>query len=233
MANTSYTFGEITFKNKDLKDLTTFVFYFSKAQSECYYPTDINGINTESYEDTSEYIKEHSKINANDLNEITLTFDGEGKGTYTSNLNSYFDLEPYRSEIDKISNYKNLIENTIIEVVFTDEEPGARTLYTHEALLSAELDKDGNIVLYNDTLSDTDYDYTVENLRDLCGYDACSIADALNYPEDYFNKKALEDHYDEIMRFLNSKSNINKIYDDFDKFINEIQLPFEWTHLTA
>lgn len=233
MANTSYTFGEITFKNKDLKDLTTFVFYFSKAQSECYYPTDINGINTESYEDTSEYIKERSKINANDLNEITLTFDGEGKGTYTSNLNSYFDLEPYRSEIDKISNYKNLIENTIIEVVFTDEEPGARTLYTHEALLSAELDKDGNIVLYNDTLSDTDYDYTVENLRDLCGYDACSITDALNYPEDYFNKKALEDHYDEIMRFLNSKSNINKIYDDFDKFINEIQLPVEWTHLTA
>lgn len=232
MANTSYTFGEITFKNKDLKDLTTFVFYFSKAQSECYYPTDINGINTESYEDTSEYIKERSKINANDLNEITLTFDGEGKGTYTSNLNSYFDLEPYRSEIDKISNYKNLIENTIIEVVFTDEEPGARTLYTHKALLSAELDKDGNIVLYNDTLSDTDYDYTVENLRDLCGYDACSIADALNYPEDYFNKKALEDHYDEIMRFLNSKSNINKIYDDFDKFINEIQLPFQTLHIT-
>lgn len=96
-----------------------------------------------------------------------------------------------------------------------------------------KLDKDGNIVLYNDTLSDTDYDYTVENLRDPCGYDACSIADALNYPKDYFNKKALEDHYDEIMRFLNSKSNINKIYDDFDKFINEIQLPFEWTHLTA
>ena len=118
-------------------------------------------------------------------------FDREGKGTYTSNLNSYFNLEPYRSEIDKISNYKNLIENTIIEVAFTDEEPGARTLYTHEALLSAELDKDDNIVLYNDTLSDTDYDYTVENLRDLCGYDACSIADALNYPEDYFNKKSI------------------------------------------
>lgn len=233
MANTSYAFGEITFKNKDLKDLTTFVFYFSKMQSECYYSTDVNGINTRSYENTSEYVKECAKINANDLYEITLTFDGNGKETYTSNLNSYFDLEPYRSEIDKISNYKNLIEDTIIEVAFTDEEPSARVLYQHEALLSAELDENDNIVLYNDTLSDTDYDYTVENLRDLCGYDACSIADALNYPEDYFNKKALEDHYDEIMRFLNSKSNINKIYDDFDKFINEIQLPFEWTHLTA
>lgn len=233
MANTSYTFGEITFKNKDLKDLTAFVFYFSKAQSECYYPTDVSGINTKSYERTSEYVKECSKINTNDLYEITLMFDGEGKGTYTSNLNSYFNLEPYRSEIDKISNYKNLIENTIIKVAFTDEEPGARTLYTHEALLSAELDKDDNIVLYNDTLSDTDYDYTVENLRDLCGYDACSIADALNYPEDYFNKKALENHYDEIMSFLNSKSNINKIYNDFDKFMNELQLPFEWTNLNA
>lgn len=131
--------------------------------------------------------------------------------------------------IDSISNIYKLSDITlgdIYDAVYT-------SIYTHEALLSAELDKDGNIVLYNDTLSDTDYDYTVENLRDLCGYDACSIADALNYPEDYFNKKALEDHYDEIMRFLNSKSNINKIYDDFDKFINEIQLPFEWTHLTA
>ena len=233
MANTSYAFGEITFKNKDLKDLTAFVFYFSKVQSECYYSTDVNGINTRSYDDTSEYVKECAKINTNDLYEITLMFDGEGKGTYTSNLNSYFNLEPYRSEIDKISNYKNLIENTIIEVAFTDEEPGARTLYTHEALLSAELDKDDNIVLYNDTLSDTDYDYTVENLRDLCGYDACSIADALNYPEDYFNKKALENHYDEIISFLNSKSNINKIYNDFDKFMNELQLPFEWTNLNA
>ena len=232
MANTSYAFGEITFKNKNLKDLTAFVFYFSKIQSQRYYSTDINGINTRSYGDTSEYIKECAKINANDLYEITLIFDGEGKGTYTSNLNSYFDLEPYRSEIDKISNYKNLIENTIIEVVFTDEEPGARTLYTHEALLSTELDKDGNIVLYNDTLSNTDYDYTVENLRDICGYDACSIADTLNYPEDYFNKKALENHYDEIMNFLNSKSNITKIYEDFDKFINEIQLPLDWTHLS-
>jgi hypothetical protein len=136
MANTSYAFGEITFKNKNLKDLTTFVFYFSKAQSECYYPTDVSGINTKSYERTSEYIKECSKINANDLYEITLIFDGEGKGTYTSNLNSYFDLEPYRSEIDKISNYKNLIENTIIEVAFTDEEPGARVLYQHETLVN-------------------------------------------------------------------------------------------------
>ena len=171
MANTSYTFGEITFKNKDLKDLTTFVFYFSKAQSECYYPTDVSGINTESYEDTSEYIKERSKINTNDLYEITLTFDGEGEGTYTSNLNSYFYLKEYRSEIDKIANYKRLIENTIIEVAFTDEEPGAKVLYTHEALLSTELNKNDNIVLYNDTLSDTNYDYTVENLRELCGYD--------------------------------------------------------------
>ena len=74
--------------------------------------------------DTSEYIKECAKINANDLYEITLTFDGNGKGTYTSNLNYYFDLEPYHSEIDKISNYKNLIENTIIEVAFTDEYYG-------------------------------------------------------------------------------------------------------------
>lgn len=153
--------------------------------------------------------------------------------TITSNLNSYFDLEPYRSEIDKISNYKNLIENTIIGVAFTDEEPGARVLYQHEALLSAELDENDDIVLYNDTLSNTNYDYTVENLRDLCGYDAYSVKDALNYPEYYFNKKALEDHYDEIMNFLNSKSNITKVYEDFDKFINEIQLPFEWTHLTA
>ena len=232
MANTSYAFGEITFKNKDLKDLTAFVFYFSKVQSECYYSTDINGINTRSYDDTSEYVKECAKINTNDLYEITLTFDGNGKWTYTSNLDSYFDLEPYHSEIDKISNYKNLIENTIIEVAFIDEEPGARALYQHEALLSAELNKDGDIILYNDTLSNTDYDYTVENLRNLCGYDVYSVADALNYPEDYFNKKALDNHRDEIMDFLNSKSSINKIYEDFDKFINEIQLPLDWTYLT-
>lgn len=234
MANTSYAFGEITFKNKDLKDLTAFVFYFSKIQSQRYYSTDINGINTRSYGDTSEYIKKCAKINANDLYEITLTFDGNGKGAYTSNLNYYFDLKPYRSKIDKISNYKNLIENTIIEIAFTDEEPGARVLYQHETLLSAEFDKDGNIILHNDTLSDTDYDYTLENLRDLCGYNELySVADAISYPEDYFNKKALENHRDKIMNFLNSKSNITKIYEDFDKFINEIQLPLEWTNLTA
>lgn len=199
MANTSCAFGEITFKNKDLKNLTAFVFYFSKVQSECYYSTDVNGINTRSYEDTTEYVKECAKINTNDLYEVTLTFDGNGKSTYTSNLNSYFDLEPYRSEINKISNYKNLIENTIIEIAFTNEEPGARVLYQHEALLSAKLDKDDNIILYNDTLSDTDYDYTIENLRDLCGYDALySVTDAISYQEDYFNKKALDNRRDEI-----------------------------------
>lgn len=192
MTNTSYAFGEITFKNKDLKDLTAFVFYFSKIQSQRYYSTDVNGINTRSYEDTTEYVKECAKINTNDLYEVTLKFDGNGKSTYTSNLNSYFDLEPYRSEINKISNYKNLIENTIIEIAFTDEEPGARVLYQHEALLSAKLDKDDNTILYNDTLSDTDYDYTIENLRDLCGYDALySVTDAISYPEDYFNKKSI------------------------------------------
>ena len=226
MANKSNATGTITFKNANINNLSTFVFYFNKIQSREEYNTDIYEL-PNSYKETSEFIKTHCKLNDIDNNyEITLKFFGNGKWAYIHNLDGYFDLEDYKSEISNVTNYKDLIEGTSIEVDFADEESEHIILYQYKALISAKFDNNDEPNVYIDILSETDYDYTASNLKEICGYtDVYSVADAINNPNDYFHESELNTHSIEIMHKLKQHFDPERVYWDFGEFIDESKIP--------
>lgn len=224
MANPSFAFGTLKFKNPNLNDLITFVFYFNKTQSQYDYDTSINELDTNNYNETATYIRTHHKINDN-LYEIEVSFSGNGNSHYIHNLDYYFNLENYKSEINKISNYKSIIEDTSIEANFIDEDPEYEDLYSHHTILTATLDNNDQISLNFNDVSHTNYEYTASNLKDICDYtDVYSVADAIKNPDDYFTTAALINHNDEIMTALKSLPNPEKVYWNFDEFADIINI---------
>lgn len=231
MANRSSAIGTITFKNVNIHDLTTFIFYFNEMQSRGEYNTEIWDLYANSYKETAEYIQTNCKLNKIEGKyEIKLKFIGHGKWAYIHNLDEYFNLEDYKSEISSITTYKNLIESTSIEVNFTDEESEHAILYQYKASLSAKFDNNNNEPnVYIDTLSKTNYAYTASNLKELCCYtEVYSAADAIKNPNDYFSEDALKQHPIEIMHKLKQFFEPERIYWWLSDFIDASGIPEEF-----
>lgn len=214
MANLSSTFGTIKFKNKDKSDLARFIYYFNKANYNVEYSTYLKDVCDLSYDEVQAFVKEYAILNEALEYEIKLPFIGAGRWCYTENLSWFFDLSDYKNNIP---NYNELILETKMDVHFIDEEGGCNELYKYSASLHADVDKyDFKTCIENEKR--TTYPYTVENLKKLCDYtDIYSIEDAINHPEDYFNKEVLSEYKDEIINALKKDASPMVLY-DLDEF---------------
>lgn len=206
MANLSSVDGEMTIQstNTSLYDLFVFTYYFQQIESQYAYPTNLLGMDgldkDEAWECVKQYaIQERDASNAIRYS-ITFPFSANGRWAYANNLKWFFDMKKYQDIIDKESHcgYDALLKSITIEVSYVEEEAGANFIGECTAIVKA------NEIRPHEFESNVDYhekmyDYTIENLRKICGYtEACSIQDMLQHPEEYFTQKAIDDHYDQI-----------------------------------
>ena len=215
MANSSNAFGEITFINPVLKDLAIFMYYFNKKQSASDYSTYIFELENASFEEILDIVKKDSQ-KINDKYSITFSFDAFGRWTYENNLSWFFNLDNYKDQIEELTDYDSLIENTLIKVNFLDEERGFKNLIEYSCELSAKKNKYDNYESVKSNIVKNTFDYTAKNLRELFDYEIYSLTDAIENMEYYFNEDAINNHKTEIIESLTSKE--DKIFYDFNDF---------------
>lgn len=213
MANLSNAFGEITFINPILKDLAIFMYYFNKKQSSSDYSTYIFELENASFDEILDIVKKDSQ-KIDDKYSITFSFDAFGRWTYENNLSWFFNLDDYRNQIEEMTDYDSLIENTLIKVIFLDEERGFNHLMEYSCELRATKNKYDNYESVKSNIIKNTFDYTVKNLKDLFDYEVYSLTDAIENMEYYFNKNAIKNHKTEIIE--NLTSNKDKIFYDFN-----------------
>ena len=219
MANCSSASGTIIFKNKDLTDLTRFIYYFNKLNEYAYYGTYIDDLYDLDYNQTYELVKENALLNDKKEYELEFSFIGTGRWTYSNNLDWFFNI---KKENDIITNYNKLILGTIIEVDFIDKEAGCEVLYTYKASLHAKHNKYGEFDTVRKNEEHVGYEHTAENIRYLLDDTVYSIDDAIKYPNNYFSAEALSKYHTEILEALENNKDRSIMYDfaDFKEVTN-------------
>jgi hypothetical protein len=219
MANCSSASGHITFKNKDLTDLTRFIYYFNKLNGYAYYGTYIYELYDLDYNQTYEFVKENALLNDKKEYELDFSFIGTGRWTYDNNLDWFFNI---KKKDDIITNYDRLVLGTIIDVDFIDEEGGNDILYTYKASLHAKHNKYGEFDTVRENEEHVGYDHTAESIRYLLDDTAYSIEDAIKYPNNYFSAEALSKYHTEILKALENNEDRSIMYDfaDFTETAN-------------
>lgn len=214
MANCSSASGHIAFKNKDLTDLTRFIYYFNKLNGYAYYGTYIDELYALDYNQTYDFVKENALLNDKKEYELEFSFIGTGRWTYSNNLDWFFNI---KKKDDIITNYDRLVLGTIIDVDFIDEEAGDEILYTYKASLHAKHNKYGEFDTVRENEEHVGYEHTPENIRYLIGDDVYSVDDAMKYPNNYFSTEALNKYHTEILEALENNEDRSIMY-NFTEF---------------
>ena len=201
MANTSNTYGKITFESTSLEYLTVFVHYFQKVKSKEYYETFLDCIYGTNFEDDREWIEKNtakSVLNENTVYSFVCDFTGCGRYCFQNNLDFFFNLEEYEAEINDLtgSKYDDAIQSMTITIDYVDEEPASEMLDEVSALLIPEIETiDGKETYFTKIVSFdiTHHEYTAENLQYFdCYEEACSLNYLLTHTDSYFKNDERE-----------------------------------------
>lgn len=238
MANISSAFGDMSISAPSINDLAVFAYYFHKSNNSVEYYTNLNQIDEfKNFDDVLNFIKNNHNI-LDDKNskrfEFNSSFCASGRWTFENNLDWFFNLKEYKDEIEELSDngYAALIESIEINVNYIEYECGCAFIDEATAVVKAK--KSNNNEFESDvTINHKPHDYTVENLRNICGYDEVySVNDALKNMNEYFTKDALKNHKTEIENSLTAipDEKRNLIYFDIDEMFEDldIQIPIDY-----
>lgn len=233
MANTSNTYGKITFESTSLEYLTVFVHYFQKVKSKEYYEIFLDCIYGTNFEDDREWIEKNtakSVLNENTVYSFVCDFTECGRYCFQNSLDFFFNLEEYEAEINELtgSKYNDVIQSMIITIDYVDEEPASEMLDEVSALLIPEIETiDGKETYFTKIVSFdiTHHEYTAENLRHFNYYDeACSLNYLLKHTNDYFKNNEKEATKALAEALVKNPKEGERVFTDFADLCNYFDL---------
>ena len=244
MANITSVTGHITILAKKKEDAIKFIYLVNKHLSDGEYYTliqnfakmDIKEISDNFYKEIEMNYKQCIDLGQyKDFIPYTVLFYGAGRWTYYNNVEDLkFLMEESISRTndkDSLKILKDIIKAGI-KLIFDYIEEDAGTLCIEECVDIIDFDKNES-----SEISVKRYDWTVENLTKLCGYDGCFTLnkdDLLNLVKDHinnhrFNKETLNNcenfdnlinnwdhHYSQMFSKFINKFDTDEVFFDFD-----------------
>ena len=234
MANMSNAYGKITFESTSLEYLIVFVHYFHKVKSKEYYEIFLDCIYGTNFEDDREWIEKNSEttvLNGNTVYSFSTFFEGFGRYCFQNNLDFFFNLKKYETEINDLFGFKyqDMIKSMTIMLDYVDEEPASELLAEVSALLIPEVKiTDGKETYYTKivSLKITNHEYTAENLRHFNCYDeACSLNYLLKHTNDYFKDNEKEATKALAEALVKNPKEGERIFTSLDELYHYFDLP--------
>lgn len=245
MANITSVKGYITILAKKKEDVIKFIYLVNKHLSDGEYYTyiqnfakmDIKEISDNFYKEIGRDYKLSIDLGQyKDFIPYTVLFYGAGRWAYYNNVE---DLKSLMEESISRTNDKGslkMLKDIIkagIKLIFDYIEEDAGTLCIEECVDIIDFGKNEKC----SEISIKHHDWTIENLKNLCGYDECFTLkkdDLLNLIKDYinnhrFNKETLNNcenfdnlinnwdhHYSQMFSKFINKFDTDEVFFDFD-----------------
>ena len=244
MANITSVKGYMTILAKKKEDAIKFIYLVNKHLSDGEYYTyiqnfakmDIKEILDNFYKELERNYKLSIDLGQyKDFIPYTVLFYGAGRWTYYNNvedLKSWIEESILRTDDKESLKILEDITKAKIKIIFDYTEEDAGTLCIEECVDIIDFDKNES-----SEISVKHHDWTVENLKNLCGYNECFTLkkdDLLNLVKDHidghrFSKDILNKsenfdilinnwdyHYSQMFSKFINKFNTDEVFFDFD-----------------